>query len=146
MIALLLIVMLPYWPGPPMIATDNSPVYKHRIYVIDTIGVRERQAMREWNQCHAIRLVPGPLSMAEQPGTITILPGKEGDWPRGGWVGDHGVLLLPQGRWERSLGVMRHEFGHALGFGHTRRWSIMGGSNHVQPIDCRGLRRYYDGA
>lgn len=142
--ALLLVLLLPYWPGPPRTSTDNSPDYPHRIKVIDTLGVRDRRARIDWNHCGAdIRLVHGRLGMAEQPGTITILKGEVGDWPRGGWVVDHGVLLLPPGRWERSIPVIRHEMGHALGFGHTRRDSIMGPRNRIQPVDCRGLRRYY---
>ncbi len=135
--------LMPYWPGAPDTATDAAPTYGYRIYVIDTLGVKEGPAMREWNACGVVRLVKGPLSLAETTNTITILPGEKGDWPRGGWTGDHGVLLLPTGSWERSIPVIRHEMGHALGFGHTKVWSIMGGSNHVQPIDCQGLRRYY---
>lgn len=143
MIALLLAVILSYWPGGDG-RFAAEPTYDHRIYVVDTLGVRDLLAAREWNACGAdIRLVRGPQRMAEQPGTITILKGEEGDWPRGGWIGDHGVVLLPTGRWERSLPVIRHELGHALGFGHTGRHSIMGPAIHVQPIDCRGLRRYY---
>lgn len=142
MIALLLAVILSYWPGGDgRFATE--PTYDHRIYVVDTLGVRDGEAAREWNDCGPVRLVRGPQSMAEQPNTITILPGEEGDYPRGGWAGDHGIVLLPTGSWERSIPVIRHELGHALGFGHTGKWSIMGGSNHVQPIDCKGLRRYY---
>lgn len=143
-LALAAIVALPYWPGEPSTATDAAPEYPRRIKVIDTLGVRDRKAFPEWNHCGArVRLVKGRQRLAEQPGTITILKGEVGDWPRGGWIKDHGVLLLPPGRWERSVPVIRHELGHALGFGHTRRRSIMGPSNHVQPVDCRGLRRYY---
>lgn len=134
----------PYWPGAPATPTDNTPTYEHTIYVIDTLGVADGRAVREWNHCGSVQLVRGPLSLAESPGTITILGAWQGSqWPRGGWMGDHGALFLPQGSWERSIPVMRHEFGHALGFGHTQKWSIMGGSNHVQPIDCRGLIAYY---
>ncbi len=141
--ALLLLAVLPYWPGAPDTATDAAPVYAHRIPVIDTIGVKEREAIREWNACGSVQMYAAPLAVPYSPGSITITTGDVGDWPRGGWSGTYGVLFLPPGAWERSIPVMRHELGHALGFGHTKVWSIMGGSNHVQPIDCQGLRRYY---
>lgn len=134
--------LLPYWPGAPDTPTDSAPTYAHRIYVVDTLGVQDASAMREWNACGPVRLVRGPLELAETTGTITILPGID-ELPRGGWTGDHGVVLLPPGSWERSIPVIRHELGHALGFGHTQRRSVMGGSGHVQPIDCRGLRSFY---
>lgn len=135
-------VTLPYWPGAPSTLTDSAPVYGQAIQVIDTLGVKDIKAVREWNACGSVQLMRGPLSLAESPGTITILPGLD-EWPRGGWAGDHGVVYLPLGAWERSLGTIRHEVGHALGFGHTKRWSSMGGSNHVQPVDCEGLVDYY---
>jgi hypothetical protein len=136
------VFVLAYWPGGDG-RFSSAPTYGHRIPVIDTIGVRDRAAVREWNRCGSVRLVRGGGRAPYAPGTITITTGEKGDWPRGGWFEDHGVLLLPPGSWERSIPVIRHELGHALGFGHTSRWSIMGDSNHVQPIDCQGLRRYY---
>lgn len=140
----LALILPPYWPGAPGTPTDADPTYDRRIPVVDTIGVQDAKAVREWNSCSAgVQLVRGVQALAEQTDTITILPGID-ELPRGGWTGDHGVLLLPGGAWERSVPVIRHELGHALGFGHTNLWSIMGGSSHVQPRDCRGLRSYYD--
>lgn len=139
---LALAVVLPYWPGGTG-RYSAEPTYPAIIYVIDTIGVADGRALPEWNACGAsVRLLRGPLSLAETPGTITILPGID-ELPRGGWIGDHGALFLPVGAWERSVPTIRHELGHALGFGHTARHSIMGGANHVQPIDCQGLVDYY---
>lgn len=143
LILLLALAALPYWPGAPATGTDSAPVYPHTIYVIDTIGVRDGQAIKQWNACGSVRLVRGPLSMAESTGTITIVDGLD-DLPRGGWTGDHGMIFLPSGAWQRSVATIRHELGHALGFGHTRIFSIMNPAyNNVQPVDCEGLRRYY---
>lgn len=134
---------LPYWPGHPDTATDSAPVYAHRILVIDTLGVKDQVAVREWNRCHSVHLVSTrDTTLAETPGTITIVDGLD-ELPRGGWTGDHGMVFLPGGSWTRSVSTIRHELGHALGFGHTHVWSIMGASNHVQPIDCEGLQDYY---
>ena len=94
--SLLLALLLAYWPGAPATATDAAPTYPHRIYVIDTLGVKDMEAVKEWNACGSVRLVRGPLSLANTPGTITILQGTPGDWPRGGWTGDHGVVLLTE--------------------------------------------------
>jgi len=136
-------VVLAYWPGAPDTATDNRPVYEHRIPVIDTLGVKDEWAIQEWNACGSVQMYPSS-GVPFSPGSITITGAwQDSQWPRGGWFEDHGVVFLPTGSWERSVPVMRHEIGHALGFGHTHRWSIMGGSNHVQPIDCQGLVEYY---
>jgi hypothetical protein len=142
MLALLLVAVLSYWPGGDG-QYASSPTYDRRVPVIDTLGVRDRAAVREWNRCGAVRLVRGGDLEPYTPGAITIVAGETGDLPRGGWAGTYGIVLLPPGSWERSLPVIRHELGHALGFGHTKRWSIMGGSSHVRALDCEGLRSYY---
>ena len=135
------LLLLPYWPGGSN-KFSAEPTYPHSIPVIDTLGVQVGKAIKEWNACGSVQLHKGPQSLAETPGTITILDGLD-ELPRGGWTGDHGVLFLPAGSWTRSIPVIRHELGHALGFGHTKLWRIMGGSNHVQRRDCNGLVRYY---
>lgn len=141
MLALVLVTCLSYWPCGER---GLGSFYEDRaVPVIDTINVGDDRARWQWNRCGVKRLVESNLP-PESPGTITILPGID-DLPRGGWAGDHGVVFLPDVRWARSDRVIAHELGHALGFNHTRRASVMGGRSTVRPLDCEGLRATYGG-
>lgn len=142
LLALLLTACLSYWPCG--IRSLGAYYPDHRIKVIDTIGVRDGPARSEWNHCGVKRLVSDNDLPLYSPYTITIVSGEKGDYPRGGWFEDHGVLFLPPGSWERSIPVITHELGHALGFNHTQKDSVMGGRNRVQPLDCQGLRATYE--
>ena len=140
MIAALLAVCLAYWPcgahGLGVLPVDG------RVAVIDTVGVREKEAYREWNACGGLQFSTENDLTPYTPGTITIVPAK-GGLPRGGISDGHGVVFLPPGGWTRAIPTVRHELGHAVGFNHTQRPSVMGSDNRVHPVDCEGLRRSY---
>ena len=143
---LLILLTLPYWPGGDG-RYASSPIYEHRIVVIDSLGGSDwydrnlREAIAEWNRCGAdVHLVEGDRPDFT-PQTITVVESEDGG-AYGGWSVDHGVVFLGDS-WTRSDSVIAHELGHALGFGHNQRTSVMGNGGRVQPIDCQGLRSYY---
>jgi hypothetical protein len=146
---LLLAVTLPYWPGGDG-RWSTEPVYPPRVVVIDTIGgnawyrSNRDEALMQWNRCGAdIRLVVGDAEPFS-PGTITIfLDEPGGQEPAYGWYLDGYGFVALGGGWTRTTHVIAHELGHALGFGHTSRDSVMSDTRDVQPIDCEGLRSYY---
>jgi hypothetical protein len=143
-VILLLVALLAWWPGGERAFTGMD--YEYRIPVVNTIGYlgNLRPAIRDWNACGSVRLYLAPDVPPKSPGSITIVNETWGDLPPpwGGWMGEYGLISLGA-RWTRSVRVIEHELGHAMGFAHTRKSSIMNIAPDVQPIDCEGLRNYY---
>lgn len=149
LLTLALLVPLAWWPGGGS-RYSSEPVYNNRIPVINTVKgnawyhANLRAALEEWNQCHADVHLELTKMPAYSPGTITIFvdpPGGQ-EPAYGGWSGTYGIVAVGGG-WTRTRDVLAHELGHALGFGHTKTFSVMGSANSVQPIDCQGLIAYY---
>lgn len=135
----LAIVALPYWP--PSLAETSYP---DRVAVVNTIGrlPHLREALHEWNSCGSrLRLVRDRDQAPFTPSTITITRSDDGG-AYGGWSGTYGVVFLGDG-WTRTLNVITHEVGHALGFSHTKLRSAMNDASGTTPLDCKGLRSYY---
>lgn len=143
------LLLLPYWPGGTS-RWSTEPVYQPQVPVISEFRGTDRyrrslaEARREWSDCGPLRLVASDETPFT-PGTITIVRGDETGIARGAWVteGGYGVVFLPPERWARGVRVIEHEMGHALGFGHTKRDSVMGAAANVTSLDCQGLRAYY---
>lgn len=139
----LAIAVLPWWPGGSR--GIDGVEYRDHVPVINTLSYLPHLAgaIRDWNACNSrLHLVRDDSVAPYTPKTITITRSDDGG-AYGGWNGTAGVMFLGGG-WTRTLHVLSHEMGHALGFGHAKRAdSVMHDSPRVTDLDCRGLRNFY---
>lgn len=159
----------PFWPdqdGVPGI--DPIPVYDRFVMTLTDPGQREKwrtylkQALREWHESGLrFRIIElddpcsnYPGGYLAQAGAIQVCANTVDSQDKAGWwpamQGSFLMIYRHAGFFQdhnagATQGMIAHELGHTLGFGHSDSAGVMGGGWHVSDLEVRMARNYYFG-